>query len=107
MERRWSHRVPLREKVTVYCQGSQVLTAPCRNIGLEGMLIDTTPEALPLYRAVEVEFNLTLQGRAQRLRIPAYVTHTDDGVGLMFTGDDPAPHRIIDEFIRAGAAATV
>ncbi|HKJ08428.1 MAG TPA: PilZ domain-containing protein [Gammaproteobacteria bacterium] len=100
MERRWSQRVPFEADVTIYLQGVPVLSCKSRNIGPEGLLIDTEADSLPVQRAVEVEIRLDEPGHKQRLRIPAYVTRTKTGVAMMFTGTDPNTPRVIKDLMR-------
>ncbi|MEJ2644602.1 MAG: PilZ domain-containing protein [Gammaproteobacteria bacterium] len=100
MERRWSQRVPFEADVTVYLQGIPVLSCKSRNIGPEGLLIDTEAGSLPAQRAVEVEISLDEPGQKKRLRIPAYVTRTETGVAMMFTASDPRTPAAIKELMR-------
>ena len=85
MEHRWSVRKPVDMDVLVYHGGFPGTELRARNIGMEGMFIETGALALAKNSVLDVEFTLELAGRSQRYRMPSFVRHVSDvGVGIMF-----------------------
>ena len=85
MEHRWSVRKPVNMDVLVYHGGFPGTELRARNIGMEGMFIETGALALAKNSVLDVEFSLDLAGSGQRYRMPSFVRHVSNaGVGIMF-----------------------
>lgn len=98
MERRWSHRVPLKAKIVVYHQGLPVLISESQNISREGLLIEAKSSMLPTQGMVEIEFTLTDEGRTESHRLPAVIVHRQNGIGLMFSPSDTEAIDAVNQF---------
>ena len=85
MEHRWSVRKPVDIDVRVYHGGFPGARVRARNIGMEGMYIETRGLALPKNSVLDVEFRLDDAGEGQNFRVPSFVRHVSGGgVGVMF-----------------------
>lgn len=92
MEHRWINRYPAIVDVQLYQHDRPVARCKARDVGIEGMFVDTGPL---LYRAntlLEVEFEVELNRRFHRsrsYRLPVIVVHhANEGIGLMILKAD-------------------
>ena len=85
MERRWSARKPIVLDVVIYEMGLPVATAVSRNVGLEGMYVETVWHLFCKGTRLEAEFIIAdIRGR-RRYRLPVIVAHVSRrGFGLVF-----------------------
>ena len=86
MEHRWSERRQCERSVAVNSPGRGAAIARIRNIGLNGMFIETGALVLPTNTPVDVAFALVDDGE---LKIPfrlqaIVVRRVSTGVGIMF-----------------------
>lgn len=85
MERRWSARKPIALDVVIYEKRLPVATAVSRNVGLEGMYVETVWHLFCKGTALEAEFIIAGIRGGRRYRLPVVVKHVSRrGFGLMF-----------------------
>lgn len=86
------HRLSMRKKVTldvlIFRKEFPTVKGKIRNIGLEGMYVETEAVDFPEGVALEVEFAIRSNNEKQDVRqfhLPALVIHSSGkGMGLMF-----------------------
>lgn len=109
MEHRWNERKDTDFQVLLYRQGHAAITGRLRNLGLEGMYIETGPRDLAEGMVLHVAFSLEGQTGKQHLRLPALVVHhSEQGVGMMLFR--PMTTQLLERILRrisrrAGIAA--
>ena len=85
LERRWSIRKPIVMQVVIYDKGLPVAAAMSRNVGLEGMYVETNWHLFSKGSLIEAEFIIADTPGGQRHRLPAVVLHVSRrGFGLTF-----------------------
>lgn len=85
MEHRLSERRPMTLDVLIFHQGLPMGRGRTRNIGREGMFIETEITDFPEGTTLDVEVDVDTGQGEQRVRLPALVIHrNDEGIGLMF-----------------------
>lgn len=89
IEHRWSSRKPVVMEVTVYHKGLAVGQCKTRNVGREGVFLETNSLALPLHTVLDVALPQDVVGKHHKQRIPGLVIHNHDGgLGIMFCSFD-------------------
>lgn len=92
MEHRWSSRYPAAVDVQLYQYGKQVARCKARDVGIEGMFVDTGPLLYRPNTLLDVEFEVELSRRFHRsrsYRLPVLVVHSaNEGIGLMIMKAD-------------------
>lgn len=87
MEHRWSKRYPTEVDVQLYQHGHQIAVCKARDIGIEGMFLDTGPLFYRANTLLDVEFRVEPSCRhngQSSYRIPVIVIHNaNHGIGLM------------------------
>ena len=106
IDRRWSSRKPLRLDVLVYRDRVPVAVGTTRNIGLEGMFLETGRQRFSNQTLLEVAFPVKVDREEQRFRVPAVVVNASTaGMGLTFTAFDQKLFRALERLLyRAGSA---
>lgn len=85
MDRRWSMRKAIVVDVSIRRDGATAGFGRCRNIGLEGMFVETDCQLLSRGMALELEFELEDGGIGRRHCVPAVAVRvSEQGVGAMF-----------------------
>lgn len=88
-ERRWCVRKAFIMAVTLHHQGRQLNNCKTRDIGVEGVFIETDAAGVDVHAVVEVALPTSVIGAGQCRRIPATVVHKrGNGLGLMFCSFD-------------------
>jgi hypothetical protein len=88
-ERRWCVRKAIIMAVTLHHQGRQLSNCKTRDIGVEGIFIETDTAAMDVHDVLEVSLPTSVIGAGQCRRIPAMAVHKrGNGVGLMFCSFD-------------------
>lgn len=106
MEHRWSLRKRLTTNVLLYHHGIPVARCESRDVGLEGMFVNTGPLNYFRNTRLDVEFSLRnpATGQVARCRLPAIVVHTSNqGLGLTFIGFNPDIFRTLDAILHGPA----
>ncbi|HKI80468.1 MAG TPA: PilZ domain-containing protein [Pseudodesulfovibrio sp.] len=99
MEHRWSSRKAMEFDVTVESQGRRI-TARSRDVGLEGMFLQTSAHRLPENTAVDLVFALGEGRRARTQRIRACVVRRGhNGVAVMFLEFTAEAFRYFEELL--------
>lgn len=87
MEHRWSNRYPLDVDVGLYQHGQRIAVCKIRDIGIEGMFLETGPLFYRVNTLLDVEFEIDVSRRYRTprvYRLPVMVVHnTKWGVGVM------------------------
>lgn len=104
MERRYGPREPVSLDVEIYHGEYRLGRFKSRNIGFEGMFI-ATAHHLGLSVGELVTIRLTLEpSDIKSYALGAIIAHqSEDGIGLMFTDDDPIFFRVLDAVSDAAA----
>lgn len=99
-ERRWSARRSIALDVVIYEKGLPVAASVSRNVGLEGMYVETTWHLFCTGTPLEAEF-IVADGRGgRRYRLPVIVTHVSrHGFGLMFNIFDQNLFRALEAIV--------
>ncbi len=89
MEHRLSERQPIAIDGMIYHRVLPATRCTIRNLGLDGMYVETGPMAFSHNNALEVEFALRCDGHLRRYRLPVLVVHrfhglSQNGIGMMF-----------------------
>lgn len=85
MEHRLSERRPITLDVLIFHQGLPIGRGRTRNIGREGMFIETKKKDFPEGTVLDMELDIDTDKGEQRIRLPALVIHRNrEGMGLMF-----------------------
>lgn len=93
MEHRLSERRPINLDVLIFHQGLPVGRGRTRNIGLEGMFIETEIRDFSEGTTLDIELNVDGDEGEQRVRLPGLVVHRNrEGMGLMFLTLAPEIH---------------
>lgn len=101
-EQRWGPRRAAAVVVTVYHQGQTMGQYSTRNIGREGMFVETNGVTFPVQTMIEVSFKDPVLVHRVRQRVPSLVVHrATDGVGLMFCSFDHRLFEALDRFVQA------
>ena len=102
MEQRWSLRKPVTFEVKVSYKCHPVVLGRSRNIGLEGLFIETGIMILPVSSCIEIEFALVTGTRWEEIRIPAVVVHRNrEGCGIAFQAFNGKAFRAIEQLLYA------
>jgi hypothetical protein len=100
MEQRWSLRKPVTLEVKVVYKCHPVILGRSRNIGLEGLFIETGIMILPVGSSIEVEFGLMAGTQWEEYHMPAVVVHRNrDGCGIAFHTFNGKAFRVIEQFL--------
>jgi hypothetical protein len=100
MEQRWSLRKSVTFEVQVAYKCHPVIRGRSRNIGLEGLFIETGIVVPPVGCRVEMEFGLPTGGDPQRIHMPAVVVHRgEDGCGVAFHAFNSRVFRLIEQLL--------
>ena len=93
LERRWGVRKPIIMAVTVHYQDRQLNNCKSRDIGAEGIFVETDPTEVELQAMLDVLLPSSVIGNGHMRRIPAVVVHKRvNGLGLMFCSFDQRLH---------------
>lgn len=88
MENRSSNRVPVSGLVRIHCNG-RVVDAHARDLGLDGMLVESDADWLRQNSAVQIELSLPIEQNHRTYRVRAFVVqHSREGVRLTFANPD-------------------
>ncbi len=100
MEQRWSLRKPVTFEVKVVYKCHPVILGRARNIGLEGLFIETGIMILPVGSCIEVEFGLLTGTQCEEVRMPAIVIHRNRyGCGIAFLTFNGKAFRVIEQLL--------
>ena len=89
LERRWCVRKAFIMAVTLHHQGGSLTNCKTRDIGVEGVFIETDTAEVDIHAVVEVSLPISVIGAGQCRRIPATVVHKrPNGLGVMFCSFD-------------------
>lgn len=100
MEQRWSLRTPVTFEVKVSYKCHPVVLGWSRNIGLEGLFIETGIMILPVGSYIQVEFSLLSASRRQQICMPAVVVHRNrNGCGIAFQAFNGNAFRAIEHVL--------
>jgi hypothetical protein len=100
MEQRWSLRMPVTFEVQVSHKCHPVVRGWSRNIGLEGLFIETGIVILPVGSCIEVEFSLMSGALWEQIRMPAVVVHrSGHGCGVVFHAFNTTVFRSIERML--------
>lgn len=96
MEHRLSERRPINLDVLIFYQGLPVGSGRTRNIGHEGMFIETEIRDFPEGTTLDIELDMDSGEGEQRVRLLALIIHRNgEGMGLMFLTLIPEIHDIL------------
>ena len=99
-ERRWSIRKPIVMQVMIYQKGLPVAATMSRNVGLEGMYVETSWHLLSKGSSIEAEFIIADTPGGRRHRLPALVLHVSKrGFGLTFNIFDQQLFRALEAIL--------
>ncbi len=85
MEHRWNIRHSAKLKVLLHHEDISEVHCKTRNIGRDGMFVETEHMTYQPHTMVRVEFESNKGGATQRHNVPALVVHSSaEGLGLMF-----------------------
>ena len=105
MEHRYSKRVPVNINSLIHSRNATDIPGKIKNIGYDGVFIESTSIAFPKGSTVEVEFTLD---RGTEFRLPAMVIHSSEsGMGLMFRQHDLRSSSYIKRLIRRAQSHVV
>jgi hypothetical protein len=108
MEQRWSLRKPVTFEVKVVYKCHPVILGQSRNIGLEGLFIETGIMILPVGSCIEVEFGLMAGTQWEEVHMPAVVVHRNrDGCGIAFQTFNGKAFRVIEQLLYTHVVAGV
>ena len=83
-EKRWCLRKPIKLDIALHTSQSAVIRCSTRDIGLEGLFVETDKHNINTLSEFDVTIFADEQNNKSH-RIRAKVVHaTDDGIGLMF-----------------------
>ena len=100
MEQRWSLRTSVTFEVKVSYKCHPVVLGRARNIGLEGLFIDTGIMVLPVGSWIEVEFALACRAGWLQVRMPAIVVHRNgQGCGIAFQAFNGKAFHVIEKLL--------
>lgn len=100
MEHRCSKRWSIVLPVSIRRQEHPVAIGKTRNIGLEGMFIETGAAHFDQNTCLEIELGIKLDYQSRWLRMPAVVTHSSErGIGIMFRSLSPETERSLRNLI--------
>ena len=100
MEQRWSLRKSVTFEVKVIYKCHPVVLGRSRNIGLEGLFIETGILILPVGSCIEVEFGLMTASQWEQIRVPAVVVHRNGGgCGIAFQAFNGKAFRAIEQLL--------
>jgi len=101
-ERRWSARRSIALDVVIFDKGLPVATSVSRNVGLEGMCVETTWHLFCTGTPLEAEFIIADARGGRRYRLPVIVTHVSRrGFGLMFNIFDQNLFRALEPIVHS------
>lgn len=85
MEHRWSARIPLSTRVTLYRNRQPVTECFAKDIGRGGLFVATGPLTYSKNTPLDVDITLDTDEGPKQFCLPAYIIRcTETGVGLMF-----------------------
>lgn len=85
MEHRWSARVPISSRVTLYRNKLPVAICTARDIGRGGLFVSEAPLDYAENTILDIDFPLLTTQGVKRFRMPVCVVHrAKRGMGLMF-----------------------
>ena len=100
MEQRWSLRKSVTLVVKVVYKCHPVVLGRSRNIGLEGLFIETGIMILPVGSCIEVEIDLMAGTQWEEVRMPAVVVHRNRvGCGIAFQTFNGKAFRVIEQLL--------
>lgn len=100
MEQRWSLRKPVTFEVKVSYKCHPDVLGRSRNIGLEGLFIETGIMILPVGSCIQVEFNLMSATQREPICMSAVVVHrTSNGCGIAFQSFNWNAFRTIERLL--------
>ena len=100
MEQRWSLRKPVTFEVKVKYKCHPVVLGRSRNIGLEGLFIETGIMILPVGSCIELEFGLMTATQWEQICMPAVVVHRNrNGCGIAFQAFNWNAFRAIEQLL--------
>ena len=100
MEQRWSLRKSVTLVVKVVYKCHPVVLGRSRNIGLEGLFIETGIMILPVGSCIQVEFDLMNATRLVQICMPAVVVHRNrNGCGIAFQAFNGNAFRAIEHLL--------
>jgi hypothetical protein len=102
MEQRWSLRKPVTLEVQVSHKCHPMVRGRARNIGLEGLFIETGIVIPPVGSCIEVKFALMSGAVWVQICMPAVVIHrTGDGCGILFQAFNRKAFCLIERLLYA------
>ncbi len=106
MEHRWSVRKPVNVGVALRRQGSNFKRFKTRDIGMEGVFVESGPDSWPEDTFLELELPLYENSKQTRHRVPVVVVHrSQNGMGLMFCVFDQPLFKAIEYLLYEAASA--
>ncbi|MGD8591824.1 MAG: PilZ domain-containing protein [Gammaproteobacteria bacterium] len=91
MERRCNQRLLKTIKVMLYHKGIPVISCKTRDIGVEGIFVETGPLVYRNNTLLRIEFEVTLINSRQFYRLSAIVAHSSEiGLGLYILESESA-----------------
>ncbi len=85
MKDRQSPRVPLRLPVRLGWRKSKALRCRTRNVSMQGMFVEISPDAIEKNHYVQLCFPVTEGSISRICRVPGKIAHVaEDGVGLQY-----------------------
>jgi len=100
MEQRWSLRKTVTFEVKVSYKCHPVVLGWSRNIGLEGLFIETGIMILPVGSYIQVEFGLLSATQWEQISMPAIVVHRNrNGCGIAFQAFNGNAFRAIEHVL--------
>jgi hypothetical protein len=99
-ERRRSIRKPIAMQVVIYERGLPVAATISRNVGLQGMYVETSWHPFSKGSLIEAEFAIADTPGGRRYRLPAVVLNVSKrGFGLTFNIFDQKLFRALEEIL--------
>ena len=91
MEHRCNKRLVKAIKVMLYHNGIPVVICKTRDIGVEGLFVETGPLAYKINTFLNIEFEVTSNNSRQLYRLSAIVAHSSEkGLGLYILESESA-----------------
>ena len=89
MEHRWSTRIPLSNRITLYQNNEPIAEGIAKDIGRGGLFLESGPLRHVINTTVSVVLTMDTEEGLERFCLLACVIHSSNtGVGLMFLEDN-------------------
>ena len=90
MEHRWRKRLQKTIKVMLYHNRVPVISCKTRDIGIEGIFVESGPLEFRNYTCLEIEFEGASKYGRRWYRLSVAVAHfSNDGLGLLILDNEP------------------